>query len=231
VYPGSIGEFGYISATNEYTLGIIGTPIGIILACTGIQSIAIFVAALIVTKSDRSMWEPWSKRFLKKEMPPEVSGSGLRSWLWKRKKKRVQKVLNMTDRGRFGRAFLITIPVIYILNIFRNALIMWGTVNSVLGPNTFTIAHHYLSKIMSLGVLIVLLFLIFELLPECLEGVMGIMDLPKRTKCGMVKDGFIEFDEPDKTDEKSDKQEDIEEPKPKIPSKKLKPEKKRRKKE
>lgn len=99
----------------------------------------------------------------------------------------------MTDRTRFLRAFVYTIPIIYILNVFRNVLIIHGTVNEVLGPNTFYIAHHQLSKYLSLVVLIIMVFIVFELLPECLEGIMGLIDLPKRTSRGMVEDGFIKI--------------------------------------
>ncbi|WP_455391828.1 archaeosortase A [[Eubacterium] cellulosolvens] len=205
-----LGEFGTSVDTSEISLGVTGTGIGIILACTGIQSIAIFVGILIVTKSDRSLWAPWTKRFLKKDMPEKIKYSRLRRWLWERKKVRLRKVLKMTDRGRFIRVFLVTIPVIYVLNIFRNALIIWGTKNEVLGTNTFNIAHNYLSKGLSLVVLIILLFIVFELLPEALEGIMGLLDLPKRVRRGMVKDGFIEFE-----DNKVDKatEEIIEQPK------------------
>jgi hypothetical protein len=46
-------------------------------------------------------------------------------------------------------------------------------------------------------VLIFLLFLVYELLPESLDGIMSLLDLPKRTKKGMVKDGFIKVEKPD----------------------------------
>jgi exosortase/archaeosortase family protein len=193
-FDAGIGGFGCSVDTNEIALAITGTNEGIILACTGIQSIAIFIGVLIVTKSNRKLWVPWTKDFIKKEAPKEIKKSRLRNWFWVRKQARLKKVLNMTDRGRFIRTFVYTIPIIYILNIFRNVSIIYGTELQVLGENTFYIAHNYLSKFLSLVVLIILLFIVFELLPEALEGVMGLMDLPKRTRKGMVKDGFIEFE-------------------------------------
>ena len=197
----SLGEFSYDSVTNEIGLHILNLPntdfnIAIILACTGIQSIAIFLGILLITKSNRKLWVPWTKRFLKKEIPKEVKASRIRNWLWESKKRQMQKVMNISDRGRFVRVFMYTIPLIYVLNIFRNVAIIYGSNYEVLGPDTFNIAHNYLSKFLSLVVLIVMLFIVFELLPECLEGIMGILDLTNRTRSGMVKNGFIASKEP-----------------------------------
>ncbi len=189
-----LGSFVYNLETHEFHLTILGIdpPISIILACTGIQSIAIFVGILIVTRSDRGLWVPWLKRFLKEKPPKDVKRSKIRSWLWDNKKGRMRKVRDMSDNSRFFRAFMYTIPIIYVLNIFRNVLIIWGSANEVLGPDTFYIAHNQLSKILSLAVLIIMVFITFELLPECQEQVVGLFDLPQRVKPGMVKDGFIE---------------------------------------
>ena len=215
-----LGSFGRDPITNELGLPITGSGIAIILACTGIQSLAIFISILIITKSNRQLWVPWTKKFLKKGIPIEVKNSKLRTWLWNRKKVRARKVLKMTDKGRFIRVFIYTIPTIYVLNIFRNVLIIWGTEYEVLGSDTFNIAHNYLSKILSLVVLIILLFIVFDLLPEALEGIMGLLDLPKRTEPGMVKNGFIELDEPgaEKPEDASD--EDKAKPKKKLKTKK-----------
>ncbi len=202
----SLGEFGRDPLTNELSLVLNGSDIGIILACTGIQSIAIFLGIFIVTKSDRNLWLPWAKKFLKKPIPKEVKNSPFRNWLWRKKKVRLKKVVKMPDKERFFRAFIYTIPVIYVLNIFRNSLIIWGVEHEVLGPKmvTFDIAHNYLSKILSLAVLIILLFIVFELLPECLEGIMGLLDLPKRNRKGVVKDGFIQVEEQEESNDKKE---------------------------
>jgi exosortase/archaeosortase family protein len=194
-FEAGLGQFGYLDGTNELGLAVTGSRIGIILACTGIQSIAIFVGILVVTKSNRELWVPWSKKFIDKEIPEDIQASRLRSWLWVRKQERVKKVIDMSDRTRFFRSFMYTIPIIYVLNIFRNVLIIWGTHHEVLGPDTFDIAHNQLSKYLSLGVLIIMIYILFELLPEFMEGIMGLLDLPKRTHKGMVKDGLIEAEE------------------------------------
>jgi exosortase/archaeosortase family protein len=192
-FDASLGGFGHSSVTNELGLAINGSHIGIILACTGIQSIAIFVGILVVTKSDRSLWVPWTKKFLKKPMPEEIKRSKLRNWLWESKKRRMRKVLKMTDKSRFFRVFMYTIPIIYVLNFLRNSVIIWGVENEIFGTwqETYNILHNQISKYLSLAVLIVMAYVVFELLPESLEGIMGLIDLPKRTSRGMVKDGFI----------------------------------------
>ena len=209
----SIGTFTPYSLFSEPSLSINGTRISIILACTGIQSIAIFLGVLIVTRSNRKLWVPWVKKFLKKPIPGETKKSTFLTWQWNNKKKRLRKVMNMSDRSRFFRAFMYTVPVIYILNIFRNGLIIWGTENEVLGPDTFHLAHNVLSKFLSLGVLIILLFLVFDLLPESLDGIMGLMNLPKRTNKGMVKDGFIKVEKPHERAPENGKNAEINHPK------------------
>jgi exosortase/archaeosortase family protein len=190
-----VGSFGYDPISNDLSLSIPGTTIGIILACTGIQSIAIFVGILLVTKPNRKLWVPFSEELLKEKPPKNVKESTIRNKLWTYKKNRVQKVMKMTDFERKARVFLYTIPVIYVLNIFRNVSIIWGVEHEVFGDPmvTFDIAHNYLSKFMSLGVLIILVYIVFELLPECQEGIIGLLDLPQRVQPGMVKDGFIEL--------------------------------------
>jgi exosortase/archaeosortase family protein len=208
--------FGYdaklldFSFDHEFFLPIEGTEyngirISIILACTGIQSIAIFVGILLVTKSNRTIWEPWSKKQLNEAMPNKVASSKISTWLWNWRNKRLKKVIDMTDRSRYIRSFIYTVPVIYILNLFRNALIMYGHVNATLGPSTYDITHNYLSKILSLVVLIIMVFLIFELLPECREGIIGLIDLKYRIKPGLVKDGFVDLDKVDEMEERLEK--------------------------
>ena len=221
----SLGNFSYDTGMNEFHLqidgtGVNGIPISIILACTGIQSMAIFIGILIATKPNRALWVPGTKRFLKEKTPKDIKSSTLSNKLWTWKKKRTKKVMNMSDTNRFIRVFLYTIPIIYILNIFRNALIMYGHVNSVLGPNTFDIAHNYLSKILSLGVLVIMAFIVFELLPECREGIIGLVDLQYRKQKGLVKDEFVDLDKVDELEKQKSEQTDKPVQTKKKPSKK-----------
>jgi len=207
----TLGNFGFNTSLREYYLNLPGTEydsilISIVLACTGIQSIAIFIGILKVTRSKRKIWEPSLVRFLKEKTPKEIKASTFRTKLWNWKKARMKKVQKMSDRGRFIRVFMYTVPVIYVLNIFRNALIIYGHVNAVLGPNTYNIAHNILSKFLSLGVLIIMVFIVFELLPEFREGILGLIDLQYRDKKGLVKDDFIDLDKVEAEFKKKDKQ-------------------------
>jgi len=138
----------------------------------------------------------------------------------------MKKVMNLSDPNRFIRVFLYTIPIIYVLNIFRNALIMYGHVNSVLGPNTFDIAHNYLSKILSLGVLVIMVFIVFELLPECREGIIGLVDLQYRKQKGLVKDEFVDLDKVDEIEKQKTRETEKKPSKKKMATKKGKPKKK-----
>ena len=79
---------------------------------------------------------------------------------------------------------------------------MYGHVNATLGPDTYNIAHNYLSKFLSLIVLVIMVFLIFELLPECREGILGLLDLKDRVKSGLVKDGFVDLEKVDEIDKR-----------------------------
>ena len=109
------------------------TSVYLILACTGIQSMIIFIGAIAAL--------------------PHI------------------------DTHRRVKAFLGTVPVIYILNIFRNMGVIYGI--EVLGYS-FAFMHHVVGKIGSLVVLIILAFFAFTVLPELYDNIMGLLDLPKR---------------------------------------------------
>jgi archaeosortase A (PGF-CTERM-specific) len=109
------------------------TSVYLILACTGIQSMIIFVGAIAAL--------------------PHV------------------------DNHRRWKAFLGTVPVIYILNIIRNMGVIYGI--EVLGYS-FAFMHHVVGKIGSLIALLILAFFAFSVLPELYDNIMGLIDLPKR---------------------------------------------------
>ncbi|MCK5559950.1 MAG: archaeosortase A [Thermoplasmata archaeon] len=200
-YPGSVGEFDNIPPFNELGLHITHSDVSIILACTGIQAIALFVGAIIVTKTDRSLWQDWAKDVIDdKDLtnPGKSELTGFKLTLRNWKKNRLKKLLNMSDSERKWRAFMYTGPVIYFINLFRNAGIIYATNEQLLGDDTFNIAHHYIGKALSLFVLIILVFVVFEVLPEFLENILGIMDLNRRNKKGMVVDGFVELEDKSK---------------------------------
>ncbi len=121
-----------------------GTPAGVsmILACSGLQSMIIFVGAIVaLTKS------PLSDRI---------------------------------------RALLVTVPVIHILNVFRNAGIIYLDMNfrdwNWLGIGMFDFAHSYAAKFGSLGAMFVMAIVLFELLPELHRNVLDLIDSVRRKR-------------------------------------------------
>jgi archaeosortase A (PGF-CTERM-specific) len=72
---------------------------------------------------------------------------------------------------------LITIIPIYLLNLIRNAGVIFLIGNDI---TSFNMAHNVIAKIGSLIALIVLLFLTFKLLPTLYDEIMCLIDLPKR---------------------------------------------------
>ncbi|MCS5537749.1 MAG: archaeosortase A [Candidatus Poseidoniaceae archaeon] len=113
-----------------------GESLGInfVLACTALQSMIIFVGAVVALKA------PWKRRV---------------------------------------RALLVTIPTIHILNVFRNAGIVWlhGAYPGWewLGLDMFQFAHAYLAKFVSLGAMFLMALILFELLPVMHQHVLRLM--------------------------------------------------------
>jgi len=70
--------------------------------------------------------------------------------------------------GRKVKALLVSVPVIYILNLFRNTFIIAVYGYSVFGdPDTsFLIAHHIMSKLGATLALIAISLAVFRILPE-----------------------------------------------------------------
>ncbi len=98
-----------------------GKYVEIILACTGIESMALFAGATLGVKADL-------KRRLK--------------------------------------AFMISVPVIYILNLFRNVFVVVAYGNEWFGEDSFYIAHHIICKILATIALVLISLGVFRFLPE-----------------------------------------------------------------
>jgi len=82
---------------------------------------------------------------------------------------------------RRARALLITIPLIHILNVFRNAGIIWMHVQynqnwSLNGLNIFDFGHAYAAKFLSLGAMFLMALVLFDLLPKLHSHVIAILD-------------------------------------------------------
>jgi archaeosortase A (PGF-CTERM-specific) len=150
--PTSLGSLDYgegsrhyrpVSENQQVQIAIEGdewrnpdsVSVTIVLACTALQSMIIFVGGVICTKA------PADRRFY---------------------------------------AFLATVPAIYILNLIRNAVVIWLTYEHVWGDATFDYAHGILGKVGSLVALIFLAIAVFHFLPEMQDSILGVIDLPLR---------------------------------------------------
>lgn len=118
----------------------------VVLACTAIQSMMIFVGAIYCLRADtrRKMW-----------------------------------------------AYLVSVPTIYVLNLFRNAGIIYGYKDikwGMFGIDTFEWMHSYVGKIGSLVALILIALGVFMLLPELHSNILDLFDLRKRRRPGFFKE-------------------------------------------
>lgn len=114
----------------------------VVLACTAIQSIMIFVGAIacLIAPQRRKIW-----------------------------------------------AYLVSVPTIYVLNLFRNAGIIYGYKDlnwGMFGFDSFEWMHSYVGKVGSLIALIVIALSVFTLLPELHSNILDLFDLRKRRKPG-----------------------------------------------
>jgi archaeosortase A (PGF-CTERM-specific) len=73
---------------------------------------------------------------------------------------------------------LITVIPVYVLNLVRNASIVYLV--GIYGRSFFGIAHNYIGKAGSLIALIILLFIVAKILPEIFDNILELIDLPKR---------------------------------------------------
>jgi len=125
----------YLNGGTEYAVTVI-------LACTAIQSIMIFVGAIACLRADTR-----------------------RKWI----------------------GYLWTVPTIYVLNLFRNAGIVYGY--KILdwdpfGMGSFEWMHSYVGKIGSLLAMVVIALGVFSTLPELHSNILDLFDLRKRKVAG-----------------------------------------------
>ena len=110
--------------------------IGFILGCSALQSMIVFVGAIVAVQS-----APWIRRL---------------------------------------RALAITIPLIHILNVFRNAGIIWMHIEyqgnwDLLGVNIFDFSHAYAAKAISLTAMFFIAIALFDLLPKLHQNVLSVL--------------------------------------------------------
>ncbi|MCD6383967.1 MAG: hypothetical protein J7L88_05850 [Thermoplasmata archaeon] len=151
--------------------------ISLVFSCTAAQALGIFFAAIYTTELDREEWLGWAKRKVKE----------LKKGF---KKRSIEKLILMEDRKRKKIAYLITLPTIYIGNLFRNAGIIYVTYE---GIYDFYFAHNYIGKGLSLGLMLILMLILFHYLPELQENVVGLVDITKRSRPGQIVDGRFDL--------------------------------------
>ncbi len=108
-----------------------GKHVELILACTGIESMALFAGATL----------------------------GIRA-----------------DFGRRLKAFLISVPVIYVLNLFRNVFVLSAYGYEWFGENSFYIAHNVISKVLATLALVLISLGVFRILPELADLIYDLKD-------------------------------------------------------
>ncbi|HID27686.1 MAG TPA: archaeosortase A [Methanosarcinales archaeon] len=111
-----------------------GYRVEIILACTAIESIVLFIGLITSVNAD------FKRKFM---------------------------------------AFMVSVPVIYILNLIRNIFVIaaYGEQWFGQGEKSFLIAHGVLAKIGSAIALFIIAYLVFKILPELLDLIDGIWKL------------------------------------------------------
>jgi len=117
-----------------------------------------------------------------------------------------------TKRKFYG--FLMTVPVIYVANQFRNLAIIYLSNNDITfgtGMDSFDLAHHWIGKIFSFLVLIGIVIYTFKVLPEALDNLFTLFDLHKRDE-GKVLGGKLVLPKKEKQDkDKAGKDENVKE--------------------
>ncbi len=136
-FIGSI--LGFKMTSDGFHVYANSRKVEIVLACTGIESMALFFGATM----------------------------GLRAE-WKRKLK----------------AFAVSVPVIYILNLLRNVFVAASYAYSWFGENSFYIAHHVISKVLATIALILISFAVFRFLPELEELIFSLKEAMKEAMVG-----------------------------------------------
>lgn len=75
---------------------------------------------------------------------------------------------------RLFAAFMVSVPVIYILNIIRDVFVIVAYGYQWFGPNSFEIAHHTIAKIGSGIALFIIAYVVMRILPELIDLIEGI---------------------------------------------------------
>lgn len=72
---------------------------------------------------------------------------------------------------------LVTVLPVYILNLFRNALVAFLLVRNI---TDFNMAHNVIAKIGSLVALVILLLIVIKIIPQVFDKILSLADIYKR---------------------------------------------------
>lgn len=117
----------YLKAWNLITLN--GYTVEIILACTAIESIALFIGLICAVKA---------------------------------------------PLNRLAAAFIVSVPVIYVLNLIRDIFVVVAYGEQWFGADSFIIAHNYIAKAGSGIALFIISYAVLRILPELLQMIDGL---------------------------------------------------------
>jgi archaeosortase A len=117
----------YLKAWNMITLN--GYTVEIILACTAIESIALFIGLICAVRA---------------------------------------------PLNRLAAAFIVSVPVIYVLNLIRDIFVVVAYGEQWFGADSFVIAHNYIAKTGSGIALFIISYTVLRILPELLEMIDGL---------------------------------------------------------
>jgi archaeosortase A (PGF-CTERM-specific) len=117
----------YLKAWNMITLN--GYTVEIILACTAIESIALFMGLIGAVRA---------------------------------------------PLNRLATAFIVSVPVIYVLNLIRDIFVVVAYGEQWFGADSFVIAHNYIAKAGSGIALFAISYLVLRILPELFGMIDGL---------------------------------------------------------
>jgi exosortase/archaeosortase family protein len=175
----SVGLPAYDPVTGEIMVPVLGSGISIILACTAIEAMVIFLGAFLTVEPRENPWKAYKK------ITPTM-----RSY---------QK---MSGRERKARALVYTLVPIWVLNLVRNMAIIWLVNNTGM---SFDVAHGYIGKGFSFLVLLALAMIVFDLVPEIYDDLLDLYHLGQPEKDKGRKGQEVEGSEGKKAKEEKDK--------------------------
>jgi len=177
-FPTEVGEGLAIFSGDPHD-----DTISIVFACTAALAIFLFAAAIVSTRTDKNEWLPWARKELKRT-------KGTRSFMERTRRWGILNTMRMSDRDRKIAAFLATVPLIFVVNIFRNVGVIVASYGDLMD---FYTAHNIVAKVLSLVMMMFLTWVLFEYLPELQENMVGLFDLRMRFRRGMIKNGRVEM--------------------------------------